>query len=385
MLSRLLTRRRVVQGQQVREPTPLAVVLTAAGLLALLGVCGMALFATYPLGHDGLVALAAGALLVWLLFRARPGRAREALPSTRGRRWQRGVLRLGRGLFVVVLAGWLGLIGWARLSPGGPAAPPKEDPAAVRVLTWNIHCGQEGGPLWKRFDWAGRKGGVRTAVRQAAPDILCVQEAVAEQVAFLERTLPDHIRVGVGREDGASGGEFCALFFRRDRFELLGSGTFWLDEPTDRPGGGPLLRPRRICTWARLRDRATGRTVRVYNTHLPTPLEGGGQEAARVILGRIAAGERGDAIILTGDFNTTPGAPTWRLFTDSGLADSAELAGQAVNAPTYHFYGVRVRRLDGILVGPSWQVRRHRILDVKPGTTFPSDHFGVLADLTPRG
>jgi endonuclease/exonuclease/phosphatase family metal-dependent hydrolase len=38
--------------------------------------------------------------------------------------------------------------------------------------------------------------------------------------------------------------------------------------------------------------------------------------------------------------------------------------------------------LDGILVGPGWGVSRHAVVDVKPDGVFPSDHFGVLADLT---
>jgi endonuclease/exonuclease/phosphatase family metal-dependent hydrolase len=185
----------------------------------------------------------------------------------------------------------------------------------------------------------------------------------------------------VGRDDGASAGEFCAILFRKDRFELLGGGTFWLDEPHDRPGGAPLLGCRRICTWARLRDRTTGRTVRVYNTHWPLT-EGARQAAARVILDRMAAGDRDDAVVLAGDFNATPASPTWRLFAGSGLADSAALAGQDAGTPTYHFYGIRLRRLDAIFVSPSWRVQAHRVVDVKPGSTFPSDHFGVLADLS---
>jgi endonuclease/exonuclease/phosphatase family metal-dependent hydrolase len=375
MLSQPLTR---------REPTTVAVVLTATALLALLAAFGLAIFLTYPLGHDGIVALAAGALLVWLLWRARPKPGVRATPRARSQAWLRGIRGLARRLSIVLLAGWLGLIAWARFCPGGPAPPPKAEPAAVRVVTWNIHCGQEGGPVWKRFDWSRRKHALRAALAQAAPDLLCVQEALADQVAFLERALPEHRRAGVGRDDGQSGGEFCAIFFRGDRFELIGGDTFWLEEPTDRPAGPSLLGCKRICTWARLRDRTTGRTLRVYNTHLYLT-EGARQAAARIILDHIARGDPEDAVVLAGDFNATPDSPTWRLFTGGGLANSAGLAGKDAGTPTYHFYGIRMRCLDAVFVSPSWRVRRHQILDLKPGSTFPSDHFGVLADLTLGG
>ena len=50
---------------------------------------------------------------------------------------------------------------------------------------------------------------------------------------------------------------------------------------------------------------------------------------------------------------------------------------------TYQFYGIRLSSLDDILVNREWQVDSRRVLDVKPGNTFPSDHFGVMADLIP--
>ncbi len=352
------------------------------GFVALLGVCGLAIFSLNPLGYDVLVAAAVSAVLAWLLFRIRR-QARPTASPTRCQAWFRKTVGLGRGVVIALLASWLGLIGWARLSPAGTPPPPKTNPEAIRVVTWNIHCGQESGPFWKRFDWAGRKTPLRIAIDQAAPDILCVQEAVAEQVAFLEQALPSHQRVGVGRDDGDKGGEYCAIYCRRDRFEMLGSGTFWLEEPTDRAVATSPFNPRRICTWARLRDLQSGRLVRVYNTHLYLT-EGARQTAARVILAQIAAGDPTDAVILTGDFNTTPGAPTWNLFTAAGLTDSAKLAGQRTGAPTYHFYGIPLRCIDGVLVRGPWQVRAHRVLDVKPENVFPSDHFGILTDLVLR-
>ena len=43
-----------------------------------------------------------------------------------------------------------------------------------------------------------------------------------------------------------------------------------------------------------------------------------------------------------------------------------------------------MRSLDEILINRGWGVVQHRVLDVKPGNTFPSDHFGVMADLVLR-
>jgi endonuclease/exonuclease/phosphatase family metal-dependent hydrolase len=176
-------------------------------------------------------------------------------------------------------------------------------------------------------------------------------------------------------------GEHCAIYFDRERFEELGGDTFWLEEPTDqsRPGAG--LNIKRICTWARLRDRGNGRTLRVYNAHLYLT-EPPNVAAARIILGRVAAGDAADAVLLAADFNAGPGAPSRRLFGEAGLVESADASGLPAGKPTLQLYGIGIRRIDGILVDPHWHVHNRLILDVKPDHTYPSDHFAILADLS---
>jgi endonuclease/exonuclease/phosphatase family metal-dependent hydrolase len=103
--------------------------------------------------------------------------------------------------------------------------------------------------------------------------------------------------------------------------------------------------------------------------------------AARIILTQVGMGDPGDAVLVAGDFNSSPASPNRRLFDTAGLLSTADLAGRAVPSPTYQFYGIRLSSLDEILADRDWRVVDHRILDVKPGNVFPSDHFGVMADL----
>jgi endonuclease/exonuclease/phosphatase family metal-dependent hydrolase len=129
-----------------------------------------------------------------------------------------------------------------------------------------------------------------------------------------------------------------------------------------------------------LRDRTTGRTLRIYNTHLyltePPRLK-----AADLILAHIAAGDPADAVVLTGDFNASPSVGSRQLFLDSGLADSAVRAGKPAGKATFQLYGIGLWGIDGILVDRHWHVEKHFVLKVKPNNVFPSDHFGLLADL----
>jgi endonuclease/exonuclease/phosphatase family metal-dependent hydrolase len=385
MIHKLLVRQRTVLGQSVREPTLLALVLTALGSLLLLTACAGAFYFVATCGFGWFAFAAVAVLLAALLALPRLRRPADAAPPTGRTRWLRRLRGGARAILAVMLAAWLGLIAWSELTPGGPM-PPAPEPGAVRVLTWNILHGSDDGPPWRQQNWPARKRALAAVLREARPDILCVQEARPEQVAFLEQTLAGYRRVGVGGEDGRDQGEHCAIFFRSDRFEHLADGTFWLQAPTDRPAD-PGHRAKRTCTWVRLRERGGGRAVRVYNAHLPgrTAAAVRGQSrlsASRIVLDHIKAADPGDAVVLAGDFNAGPDAPSRRVFAEAALRETAALAGGEAAPATYQFYGLRMGSLDGILVGPRWGVRRHLVVDVKPDGVFPSDHFGVLADLT---
>jgi endonuclease/exonuclease/phosphatase family metal-dependent hydrolase len=375
----LLIRRRMVSNQEVQEPTILGLVLTVMGFVLLLVVSVVAIAGLSAFGSIWWTFAAVAGILTWLVWGLRRAASPGPLSPTARQQWFGRIRRWARLLFLALLACWLGLIVWLACCPGGLAPPAKTDPTFIRVITWNLHCGQSEGPPWKQFDWPVRKQALRMALDQAQPDILCVQEATPEQVGFLEDALPGHQRVGIGR-DGESGGEHCAIYFNRQRFAALDANTFWLEEPIDQPRPGSALDVKRICTWVRLRDRVSARTLRVYNTHLYLT-ESPRLTAARIILAHVAAGDRADAVLLTADFNATPSAPSRRLFLDAGLADSAERAGKPAGRPTLQLYGIGFRCIDGIQVDSHWRVENHLILDVKPRNTFPSDHFALLADL----
>jgi endonuclease/exonuclease/phosphatase family metal-dependent hydrolase len=343
------------------------------GSVVLHGLCVLGMVSVPAFGYEWWVFAAVACLLVAVVVVGKREAATER-PTLAGR-----LLRFSRKSLASLLAIWLGLILWSQWGPGGASAPPKADPAMIRVVTWNIHCGQDQGPPWEQFAWPVRKGALRAALDQVQPDVLCVQEARGVQVAFLEKALPEHRRVGIGR-DGALG-EHCAIYFDARRFEEIADETFWLEEPIDRPGGASLLDLKRICTWVRLRDRETGRTMRICNTHLYLT-EGARLPAVRTLLAQVGQDHAEDAVLVAADFNATPSAASRRLFAEAGFLDAAALAGQRADAKTLHLYGIPLRSIDAILVKPGWHVHEQRILSVKAGTTWPSDHFGVLADVT---
>ena len=80
--------------------------------------------------------------------------------------------------------------------------------------------------------------------------------------------------------------------------------------------------PKRICTWVRLRDRPSGRVLRVYNAHLYLT-ESARLRAVQIILGKVGSGHDGDDVLLAGDFNATPDVPSRALLAAGGLVPEA--------------------------------------------------------------
>jgi endonuclease/exonuclease/phosphatase family metal-dependent hydrolase len=90
-------------------------------------------------------------------------------------------------------------------------------------------------------------------------DIVGIQEALASQVKDLAGRLPDFSWFGVGRDDGLDQGEFMAIFYLKERFEVIKHSTFWLSETPEHPGRGWDAACNRIVTWGEFKDNKTGK------------------------------------------------------------------------------------------------------------------------------
>lgn len=265
------------------------------------------------------------------------------------------------------------------------ARPAASDSATLRVVSYNLRYNN---PADGPNAWPHRIDRIAAFVRFFEPDVLGVQEALRSMLDSLQVRLPDYRWVGVGRTDGRDGGEFSALFYRTDRLELLESHTFWLSPTPEVPGSrGWDAAHERICTWARFRDRRTGQTFFVFNTHFDHEGTRARLESARLLHRVIAERARTAPVLLTGDFNTTEGTPPYQALTTNGLLHDARYRAERGHyGPNTTWNGferlVPGRRIDFIFVTADVRVLRHAILvDLDEQGRFASDHLPVLADV----
>ena len=238
--------------------------------------------------------------------------------------------------------------------------------------------------------WPHRRAALTALVAYHAPDLVGMQEVLKHQKQAIEADLPDYSFVGVARDDGKDKGEYSPLGFRRDRFTLIGSGTFWLSPTPDTPGKGWDAALPRIATWARLRDRTAKRTLLVVNTHFDHIGEIARQESARQIRRWIDEQRKPrETAVLMGDFNSSATSNPYAAIIEPGqgaLHDSRTISRTPHYGPLGTFTAFQIAQMDPspidhIFVSDGVKVLRHATLTDQAGGKLPSDHYPVLADL----
>jgi endonuclease/exonuclease/phosphatase family metal-dependent hydrolase len=279
-----------------------------------------------------------------------------------------------------MLLGVLAGVGVGQVREGAEPVGSVAGGVAVSVMSFNL-----------RFDnpddganaWPERWGLVAAFLREREPDLVGVQEALKRQLDDLAASNPEFGRVGVGRSDGREGGEYSAILYRRARFVVLESGTFWLSDTPDVPGsatwGNEITR---ISTWARFRDVGSGATFYHFNTHFDHQSQPSRERSAALLAERVAARtHRADPVIVTGDFNAGESNPAVRNLLE-GLTDTFRAAHPDAEVQgTFHGFSGNLGedRIDYVLVTDGVATRAAEVLRPRPGGRFVSDHEPVSA------
>ena len=137
------------------------------------------------------------------------------------------------------------------------------DDYTLKVMSFNVQT-ENGTSV--NFDLRAEM--LRDLLDQLQPDSIGMQEVTTGWIYRMDNFAFNNSYAGVG-EGRTPGGEASSIYYRQDKFELVASGTFWLSETPDVMGSSlPNANYPRICTWAHLRDKATGFEYIHVNTHL---------------------------------------------------------------------------------------------------------------------
>ncbi|MCU0229199.1 MAG: endonuclease/exonuclease/phosphatase family protein [Bryobacterales bacterium] len=234
--------------------------------------------------------------------------------------------------------------------------------------------------------WDERRPVAIEMLRRAAPDLIGTQELFFRQGEDIVTALPEYVWLGTARY-GIHTNEYMGIFFRKDRFELLQMGQFWLSETPDVPGSMSWnVNLPRLATWVRLLDKRTGKPLYFIDTHFAHRGEDADARAksAQVITKFLATLPADIPVLLVGDFNTGPDTEAHRAITAS--MKDAWLAAKQRKGPEGTFHGFRggdgggpSRRIDWVLFRAPFTVIEAETIVMRQGDQYPSDHYPVMA------
>ncbi len=253
----------------------------------------------------------------------------------------------------------------------------------LKVMTFNIRYGAANDG---ENNWQFRKGYAAETIQKFDPDILGLQEALRFQIDDLLEQLQQYELVGVGRDDGKTAGEYSCIFYKKDKFKIDSTQTFWFSDTPEIPGskswGNEITR---ICTWARMTDKTSGKTFYAFNVHLDHQSQPSREKSAQLLVKRI--GEKNLPVILTGDFNSTEDNPAIKAVLASGLIDTFRaLHKTGHNQGTFHAFKGNTdgEKIDYIFVSKEFNPVSSEIITTSYNGRFPSDHFPVSATIIVR-
>ena len=300
-------------------------------------------------------------------------------------------LRFRCGSLVILIAGLQALMLQVAVAQTPKAQTPKTETAQLElsVMSFNIRNGRakDGENAWEF-----RKNFVGDVIRKSKSDVVGLQEAYRFQLDEIRKQLPEFDEVGEGR-DGNEQGEYSAVLYRKDRFTVIESGTFWLSDTPEvksRHWGNRYLR---ICTWVHLQEMQSGLGFYVYNTHFDHQSQNARFKSAQLVAQRIRDRKSSDPFVLMGDFNadeTNPVILYLKGEEDDGSAGPLKLVDPFRKLhPTETTVGTGGgfegrtdgKKIDYIFVEAPTESLKADIVRTSRDGRFPSDHFPVTATL----
>lgn len=216
--------------------------------------------------------------------------------------------------------------------------------------------------------WSQRRDMVCDLIAFMDFDAFGAQEVTNPQLVDMMERLPDYSYVGVGRDDGATAGEYSPVFYNSKRFVPLKSGTFWLSETPDEVSYGWDAVCRRVCSYVLLKDKQTKRQFWFFNCHLDHKGVVARRESVKLMLEKIheLAGDRAN-VVVTGDFNVNQFSEAYETMLSTGRLKDSYKAAEKRFAPGGTFNGwdaanYSPSRIDHIFVSSDAQVRRYGVL-----------------------
>ncbi|KIC90102.1 endonuclease/exonuclease/phosphatase family protein [Flavihumibacter sp. ZG627] len=234
--------------------------------------------------------------------------------------------------------------------------------------------------------WQQRAPIAAALIRFHQFDIVGTQEGLRHQLDDLQNALPQYAQYGIGRDDGKRKGEHSSILYRKDKFLVKDSGSFWLSDNPDGPGFGWDAKHNRICSWLKLETIKGRKSFYVFNVHYDHQGVIARQQSSKLALEKISSIAGRSPVIFTGDFNGNHQSEWYLSLKESTLLEDAlnHAPDPYLNNGSFNSFkdnNPSKDIIDHIFITSHFKVKRFGILTDTYHGKYPSDHYPILAEL----
>lgn len=213
-------------------------------------------------------------------------------------------------------------------------------------------------------------------------DIIGLQEYRPAWEEHIEKYYGDKYDMFLKYRNNTDDKEAAPILWRRDKFECIDTGYFWLsDTPeVESRGWDEVYNCYRICTYVILKEKQSGETFTFMNTHFGFGDKG--QVASAKLIADYSKKISDRPTFIVGDFNMKPDSPGYaemtRHFRDVNACTVNDLR------TTYHGYRpetITTEHIDYCFVNDKITPITQKIIDDTVDGKFPSDHYGLYIEL----
>ena len=173
--------------------------------------------------------------------------------------------------------------------------------------------------------------------------------------------------------------ESSPILWRKDKFECLKTGYFWLsDTPeVESRGWDELYNCFRMCVYVILRERKSNKVFTFMNTHFG--FGDNGQTKSVELIDEYSKKISSYPTFIVGDFNMTPDAVAYAIMSKK-FADVNAVTDNDLRT-TYHGYNpdsiTKNEHIDYCFVNNQIKPISQKLIDDTVDGMFPSDHYGL--------
>lgn len=250
----------------------------------------------------------------------------------------------------------------------------------ITVMSSNVRCFALDDLFTK--SWFYRAELIRNNLSEVSPDIVGFQEVTWLHYDYLKDILPEYDSV-ITYRDNTLMSEGCPIFYRRDRFNLIDKGSFWLSETPEKMSKDWGAACYRICSYVILKEKTTDKEIVVFNTHLDHVSDEARINGISVVLNKIKE-FGGKPSILMGDLNAEPDSVTYKSAVEN-FDDAQTVASVTMDGATYQAWGTKLEkpRIDYFMVSKTGiTVNQYKVLCNTYDGIYPSDHFPIYINIS---